>query len=46
MGEQDENSLLTSVNGVINKWSKNHKSKEIHGEAFKALHSFLKDYAK
>ena len=34
MGEQDENSLLTSVNGVINKWSKNHKSKEIHGEAF------------
>ena len=33
MGEQDEK-LLTSVNDVINKWSKDHKSKEIHGEAF------------
>lgn len=34
MGEQDANSLLTSVNDVVEEWSKKHKSKEIHGEAF------------
>lgn len=34
MGEQDVNSLLTSVDKVITEWLKRHESNEIRGEAF------------